>query len=66
MANPSGNNQEPTHVSSSFNGASGGNPNHGNSAPESSGATSALNHNPGISLDWSAEEQAILDEGLAK
>ena len=64
MANPSGNHQEQTHVSSSFNG--GANPNNGNSAPDSSGAGLAMKHNPGISLDWTPDEQAILEEGLAK
>ncbi|KAL6145128.1 hypothetical protein ACLB2K_055816 [Fragaria x ananassa] len=61
MANPSGNHQEPSHASSSFN------PTNGNSTPvsappESSGA---MKHNPGISMDWTAEEQVILDDGLA-
>ncbi|KAK7261645.1 hypothetical protein RIF29_27961 [Crotalaria pallida] len=51
MANPSGNNnQEQTH----FN---------GNSASDTS---LAMKHNPGISMDWTPEEQAILEEGLAK
>ncbi|KAL5543205.1 hypothetical protein UlMin_010915 [Ulmus minor] len=63
MANPSGNHQE----SSSFN---GGNPTNGNSAPasapENSGGAVAMKHNPGISMDWSADEQAILEDGLAK
>lgn len=63
MANPSGNHQEAS--SSSFNGhvAAGGNPSNGSSGalPE----TQAMRHNPGISLDWTAEEQAILEEGLA-
>ncbi|KAL5156747.1 GTPase-activating protein GYP7 [Glycine soja] len=53
MANPSGNHQEHTHVVSS-------------SAPETSGAALAMKHNPGISLDWTAEEQAILEDGLSK
>ncbi|KAF7824258.1 uncharacterized protein G2W53_022402 [Senna tora] len=67
MANPSGNHQEQTHVSSSFNGVSGGaNPTNGNSVPESSSAAVAMKHNPGISLDWTPDEQAILEEGLAK
>lgn len=67
MANPSGNHQEQqAHVpSSSFN---------GNSVPESSsggggGAPLAavnMKHNPGISLDWTPEEQAILEDGLSK
>ncbi|CAJ1955512.1 unnamed protein product [Sphenostylis stenocarpa] len=52
MANPSGNHQEHAHVSSS--------------APETSGAALAMKHNPGISLDWTAEEQAILEDGLVK
>ncbi|WVZ01101.1 hypothetical protein V8G54_027170 [Vigna mungo] len=52
MANPSGNHQEHTHVSSS--------------APDTSGAALAMKHNPGISLDWTAEEQAILEDGLSK
>lgn len=65
MANPSGTHQEAS--SSSFNGhvaAAGGNPSNGNSgaAPENS----AMKHNPGISLDWTSEEQAVLEEGLAK
>ena len=63
MANPSGNHQE----SSSFN---GGNPTNGNSAPasapENSGGAVAMKHNPGISMDWTADEQAILEDGLAK
>lgn len=68
MANPSGNHQEPSHPSSSFN---GGNPANGNSAapasaPESAGAAMAMKHNPGISMDWTADEQAILEEGLSK
>ena len=74
MANPTGNHQEAS--SSSFNGhvaaaagaGGGGNQSNGNStgaaAPESS--ASAMKHNPGISLDWTSEEQAILDDGLAK
>ncbi|KAI4324337.1 hypothetical protein L6164_023884 [Bauhinia variegata] len=63
MANPSGNHQEQqAHVSSSIN----ANSNNGNSAPESSGAGLAMKHNPGISLDWTAEEQAILEDGLSK
>lgn len=67
MANPSGNHQEPSHASSSFN---GGNPVNGNSAPvsapESSGAAMAMKHNPGIAMDWTPEEQTIIEEGLAK
>ena len=44
--------------------ATGENPNNWNlgAAPESS----ALKHKSGISLDWTLEEQAILEDGLAK
>ncbi|KAF4350209.1 hypothetical protein CsatB_026643 [Cannabis sativa] len=67
MANPSGNHQEPNHASSSFN---GGNPVNGNSAPvsapDSSGAGMAMKHNPGIAMDWTQEEQTVIEEGLAK
>ncbi|XVE81012.1 hypothetical protein DITRI_Ditri15bG0028400 [Diplodiscus trichospermus] len=62
MANPPGNHQqEANHAPSSFNGA---HLNNGNPKPESSG--SGMKHNPGISLDWTLEEQAILEEGLKK
>ncbi|KAG2725930.1 hypothetical protein I3843_01G086900 [Carya illinoinensis] len=63
MANPSGNHQEAS--SSSFNGhvAAGGNMSNGNSgAPPDN---QSMKHNPGISLDWTADEQATLEEGLA-
>ena len=64
MANPSVTHQE---VFYSFNGhvaAARENPNNWNLgvAPESS----ALKHKLGISLDWTLEEQAILEDGLAK
>ncbi|XP_077227690.1 uncharacterized protein LOC143860761 [Tasmannia lanceolata] len=67
-ANPSGN-QDGTHNPSSFNG--GGNPNNGNSGavnsvPHNSGSTQALKHNPGLAVEWSSDEQLILDEGLSK
>ncbi|KAJ6371791.1 hypothetical protein OIU77_002165 [Salix suchowensis] len=63
MANPSGtHNQEGNQGPSSFNGS---NPNNGNLGQEPSSGSS-LKHNPGISNDWTGEEQAILDEGLAK
>ncbi|CAI8592189.1 unnamed protein product [Vicia faba] len=62
MANPSGtgNHQEQhAHVNpSNFN---------GNSVPESSsGLVMNMKHNPGISLDWTPEEQATLEDGLSK
>uniref|UniRef100_A0A5B7BDM4 Myb-like domain-containing protein n=1 Tax=Davidia involucrata TaxID=16924 RepID=A0A5B7BDM4_DAVIN len=64
MANPSGTNHEsaqPTHGSASLNG-----PINGNSVPalENSGTAPSLKHNPGISTDWTVEEQLILEEGL--
>ena len=64
MANPSVTHQE---VSYSFNGhvaVPRENPNNWDLevAPESS----ALKHKSGISLDWTLEEQAILEDGLAK
>ncbi|XP_042495205.1 uncharacterized protein LOC122074460 [Macadamia integrifolia] len=67
-ANPSGN-QEGSHVPSSYNGVTGGgNPSNGNSGAvvENSGLVHTLKHDPGLSTDWTAEEQSILDEGLAK
>ncbi|CAN1247983.1 hypothetical protein LINPERPRIM_LOCUS6568 [Linum perenne] len=73
MANPSGthlehHNQDATATnsngpSSSFNG-NGINP--ANGKPESSNSGAALKHNPGISNDWTAEEQSILEDGLSK
>ncbi|KAH8484344.1 hypothetical protein H0E87_028698 [Populus deltoides] len=63
MANPSGtHNQEGNQGPSSFNGS---NPNNGNLGQDPSSGSS-LKHNPGISNDWTGEEQAILEEGLAK
>ncbi|KAG8481309.1 hypothetical protein CXB51_026091 [Gossypium anomalum] len=61
MANPPGNHQQEANQASSFNGA---HLNNGNPVPETSG--SGMKHNPGISLDWTLEEQAILDDGLKK
>lgn len=65
MANPSGNHQEAS--SSSFNGhvAAGGNPSNGNSGPPPP-ENHIMKHNPGISLDWTADEQSILEDGLLK
>ena len=72
MANPSGSHlqqQDANHAAtSSFNGVNTNNNNptngHRNSGRESYGTN--LKHNPGISTDWSLEEQAILEEGLNK
>lgn len=72
MANPSGTHQEPGQSSSSFNG--GGNPSNGNVVPasENSGppagavaTAAAMKHNPGIAMDWTPEEQSVLEEGLS-
>ncbi|GAV73530.1 DUF3755 domain-containing protein [Cephalotus follicularis] len=60
MANPSGNHQEANQApTSSFDG-----PHPPHSGVETSGT--ALKHNPGLSADWSLEEQAILDDGLSQ
>jgi len=58
MANPSGNNEEDqtTHVASSFN---------GNLAADTSPTALAMKHNSGIALDWTPQEQTILEEGLS-
>ncbi|RWW72062.1 hypothetical protein BHE74_00020153 [Ensete ventricosum] len=39
-----------------------GNPSNG----ATPGPAQALKHNPGLSIEWSAEEQTILEEGLSK
>ncbi|KAK9288219.1 hypothetical protein L1049_016668 [Liquidambar formosana] len=71
MAYPSGNHHEQSHAPSSFNGvAAAGNHSNGNSGPaaaqENSGPAAAMKHNPGLSMDWTAEEQSILEDGLTK
>ncbi|XP_021906968.1 uncharacterized protein LOC110821428 isoform X2 [Carica papaya] len=65
MANPSEMHQERNHnTSSSFNGTSS---TVVNPVVDSTGPTAAaMKHNPGISMDWTFEEQAILEEGLTK
>ncbi|CAH2054618.1 unnamed protein product [Thlaspi arvense] len=79
-ANPSGNNQEGSSaaqkVSSSSaaatNGAAvnsvdnGGNTGGSAAAADNSQTISALRHNPGISVDWTHEEQSLLEDLLAK
>ncbi|KAH0881352.1 hypothetical protein HID58_068746 [Brassica napus] len=75
-ANPSGNNQEGSSaaaqkVSSSSaaaaNGAAVNSVDNGlNSAVDNSQTISALRHNPGISVDWTHEEQSLLEDLLAK
>ncbi|CAK9137479.1 unnamed protein product [Ilex paraguariensis] len=63
-ANPSGNNQEGT---SNGNGAT--NNGGGVAVPENSVVgpiQAALRHNPGISVEWTPEEQSLLEELLSK
>ncbi|RZR78513.1 hypothetical protein BHM03_00003908 [Ensete ventricosum] len=46
-----------------------GNPSNGTMAAAAAavaGPAQALKHNPGLSIEWAAEEQAILEEGLSK
>uniref|UniRef100_A0A7N1A2I1 Myb-like domain-containing protein n=1 Tax=Kalanchoe fedtschenkoi TaxID=63787 RepID=A0A7N1A2I1_KALFE len=61
-ANPSANDENSRH------GAAPPPSNNGNSAAETSGqpTPAGLRHNPGISTDWSADEQSMLDELLIK
>ncbi|KAK4784878.1 hypothetical protein SAY86_019246 [Trapa natans] len=60
MVNPPGNHQEPIQASSSaFNG-------NGILAPEITSTALAMKHNPGISMEWTAAEQAVLDRGLSE
>ncbi|XAR71099.1 hypothetical protein NMG60_11028209 [Bertholletia excelsa] len=70
MANPSGTHQEPTQpshaASSSFNGNSINGQLVPVPVPENSAAVPTLKHNPGLSTEWTAEEQSILEEGLTK
>lgn len=67
MANPSGNHHEASQPSSSFD---GGNPSNGNSThvpvADNSSSAIAMKHNPGISTDWTSDEQVTLEEGLKK
>ncbi|KAJ6793055.1 Uncharacterized protein M6B38_112550 [Iris pallida] len=66
-SNPSGNQE-------AANGGGGGgaaNPSNGNdvaaaAAGSCSSTAQALKHNPGLSTEWSSEEQAILEEGISK
>ena len=65
-----GTHQELGHTSSSFDG--GDNPSNRNItlAPDHSGPAAAavaakvMKHNPGIAMDWTTEEQSVLEEGL--
>ena len=78
-ANPSGN-QDGTHGGpgptslhdgggGGGGGAPAGNPSNGSTAAAGGGnlgTAQAFKHNPGLSMEWSAEEQAVLEEGLNK
>lgn len=59
-SNPSGNNQEAT------NGGGPTTPLLAAAAAACSNTAQALKHDPGLSTDWSPEEQTILEEGLTK
>ncbi|KAA3454662.1 Killer toxin KHS [Gossypium australe] len=62
MTYPPGNHQqEANHAPSSFNGV---HLNNGKPIPET--WCPGLKHNPGISMDWTLEEQTILENGLQK
>lgn len=77
-ANPSGNpdgaNGGPLPGSGAGGGGGGGgasvpgNPSNGTMAAGAAvaGPAQALKHDPGLSIEWSSEEQAILEEGLSK
>uniref|UniRef100_A0A1D1XTM8 Histone H2A deubiquitinase MYSM1 n=1 Tax=Anthurium amnicola TaxID=1678845 RepID=A0A1D1XTM8_9ARAE len=71
-ANPCGN-QDAAHGPSSFHGSggdeAGGNPSNGHSTaplPDNSASAQALKHNPGLAVEWTPDEQSILEEGLSK
>ncbi|GAB2265662.1 hypothetical protein Dimus_000701 [Dionaea muscipula] len=68
-ANPSGSNHEHQASLNGDDGAAGSNPSNGNSAagsPDNSALASAMKHNLGLATEWTADEQAILDDGLNK
>lgn len=63
-SNPSGNHLQDR---ASFSGGGAPSTSNGNSGPDHlASSASGMKHNPGISPDWTVEEQAILDEGLVK
>jgi len=68
-ANPSGNNNQ-QESSRNGNGAAAATNNGGSSAPHDNSAVAptqaALRHNPGISVEWTADEQSLLEELLSK
>ncbi|GKV29177.1 hypothetical protein SLEP1_g38125 [Rubroshorea leprosula] len=64
MANSSGNGQELANQGASSTFFNGTNPTNGNLAPDCS--ASSLKLDSGIALEWTAEEQAVLEDGLKK
>ncbi|XP_031259064.1 uncharacterized protein LOC116117171 isoform X2 [Pistacia vera] len=69
-ANPLGNNQEGSSAAQKSTSANGGviSSNGGANTPaaDTTATTSALRHNTGISLEWTPDEQSILEDLLAK
>ncbi|CAN1194450.1 hypothetical protein LINPERPRIM_LOCUS8321 [Linum perenne] len=71
MANPSGTqlqhrNQDAPASTNNNDSSSSPNPPNGNRESSISTTAAALKHNPGISNEWTAEEQSILEDGLSK
>lgn len=65
-ANPTGNQD-----GAAGGGGAAGNPNNGAAAAapaagNASGPGQGLKHNPGLAIEWTSEEQTILEDGLAK
>lgn len=69
-ANPLGNNQEGSSAAQKSTSANGGvNSRNGGANTQTADTTptaSALRHNTGISLEWTPDEQSILEDLLAK
>ncbi|CAN0858013.1 hypothetical protein LINGRAHAP2_LOCUS7037 [Linum grandiflorum] len=66
MANPSGTHLEHRNHDSTATNSNGNGTNLANGKPERSNSGAVLKHNPGISNDWTPEEQSILEDGLSK
>ncbi|KAJ6825177.1 uncharacterized protein M6B38_378930 [Iris pallida] len=64
-SNPSGD-QEAANGGGGGGGAGAANGNEAAGAGGCSSTAQALKHNPGLSMEWTSEEQAILEEGLSK
>ncbi|KAJ0249598.1 Uncharacterized protein HA466_0150690 [Hirschfeldia incana] len=65
-ANPPENNQEGSSAAQKVTTNGGVDNGGGNKAADNSETISALRHNPGISVDWTHEEQSLLEDLLAK